>query len=108
MGDGAVWLAVPDRRTVGAARRIHENGGSVIQCNSFKDARRSVALHAPSLHFAETGLVKEGAHRRNALGARRKCAITGVADVTNIGAEAGRQRESDVEAIWRERSAGPI
>src|SRR5947207_3729929 len=108
MGDGVGWLAVPDWRTIGAARRVHENGGSVVQCKPFKDARRSVALHAPSLHFAETGLVKEGAHQRDAFGARRKCAVTGVADVANIWAEAGRQRESNVKAIWRQRSAGPI
>ena len=87
MGDGAIGLAVAHRRAVGPRRRVHQDHGPVVERQPLEDARRGVALHALAARLAEAGFVEEGAHARDALGARRKGAIADIADVADFGAE---------------------
>jgi len=53
MGDGAVGLAVAHRRTVRAARRVHQHHGLVVDHQTLVDAGRGVAFHAPARCIAK-------------------------------------------------------
>ena len=61
-----------------------------------------------ALRRAEAGFVEEGAHQRDALGARRKGAVADIADMAGFGAELRRQREGDVETVGRQEAGGAV
>ena len=108
MGDGAIGLAVAHRRAVGPRRRVHQDHGLVVEREPLEDARRGVALHALAPRRADAGFVEEGAHQRDALGARRKGAVADIADMAGFGAELRRQRKGDVETAGRQQAGGAV
>ena len=108
MGDGAIGLAVAHRRAVGPRRRVHQDHGFVVEREALENARRGVALHALAPRRADAGFVEEGAHQRDALGARRKGAVADIADIAGFGAELRRQRKGDVETVGRQQAGGAV
>src|SRR6185295_32491 len=77
MRDLTVRLAVAHRRTVGAARRIHQDRGVLAERQPLIAARRSVALDALAMGFGEARAVEEAADHRNALGTLDEFAVAG-------------------------------
>ena len=59
MHERAIGLAVADGRTVGLARRVHEDGGTVGQHQARIGARRGIALQIFGGRFGVVGCGKE-------------------------------------------------
>src|SRR5271167_3763624 len=108
MCDSAVRFAVAHRRTVGPARRVHQDRRLAAIVQALENARRGVTLHPYPLRAAEAGFVEEGAHHGDALSACRKTAIADIADIAHVGTELRGKRESDVETIRRQEPGGAI
>ena len=49
MRDSAVGLPVAHRRTVGPARRVHQDRSLIVEQEPLESPRRGVALHAPAM-----------------------------------------------------------
>ena len=108
MGDGAVGLAVPHRRTVWPARRVHQQGALLAEPQPLIGARRGVALDAPPLGQAVTARIQEAADDGNAVGARGEGAVAGDAGLAVLGAGLRLQGECDVETVGRQEAGGPV
>ena len=108
MGDRAIGRAVAHRRTVGPARRVHQDHVLVAHREPVVAARRGVALHARAQRLAIAALGDELAHRRDPLHARRERAVAGHARMAELGLELGRERERDVEPVRRQEAVGAV
>ena len=109
MGDGAVGLAVTDRRSVRPRRRDHQDRlGAVGLDQALVGARRGVAHHEGALGPDEVGLLQDCAHR-----ARQRETPAEGADSGHCAKAVARRLggvgvEGDVEPVAGEAAAGAL
>ena len=109
MGDGAVGLAVAHRRTVGTARRVHQDCRLAVERRAARRfaSRRRLAC-AGACASPKPASSRKARICRDALDARSKRAVADEAGIADLGAELRRQREGDVEAVGRQESGGAV
>src|SRR6266487_6294834 len=108
MRDRAIRFAVPQRRPVRSAWRVHQNGRAAVLDQTFVDAGRGVALEELAFGIREPRLLEEAPDGEEPFGALRKRAEGGDARLAIARAPRRDEMKGDVEPIGRQQSVRAI
>ena len=106
--DGVVGLAVPHRRAIRSAGRVHQDRLLVAERETLIEACRGIALEACPQGLAVAALGDELPDRRHSVHAGPQPAIAGHAGVAELELELGRKGERNIDAIGRQEARGAI